>query len=209
MGGREQEEESRDDGRPCAPCGITSGLLLTSTSTTATTVQRHQTPFHLYHRYHRHIPRALDGLLDVYRSGETRTADGWKWGLHATVSSIANPRIVYSTGSLNPVVDEAVIAAALKANSEFYLLDSWAHLPAIHRRPGLHTWLLSVDRTPTTFVPTYIRCPPCLDQYRCQRQGSQREKGKCPLRRRTCPNRCVRVSRTPGWALQPPSLQPP
>ncbi|KAG6811829.1 hypothetical protein H0H92_005626 [Tricholoma furcatifolium] len=64
-------------------------------------------------------------------------------------------RIVYSTCSLNPVENEAVLAAALKANPDFYLVDVSDKLPALKRCPGLTSWRPSVDRTINTNYATY------------------------------------------------------
>ncbi|KAF1940294.1 S-adenosyl-L-methionine-dependent methyltransferase [Clathrospora elynae] len=52
-------------------------------------------------------------------------------------------RMVYSTCSMNPVENEAVVAAAIEAcggNSKVQLVDCSDHLPNLKRKPGLNTW---------------------------------------------------------------------
>ncbi|GJE86312.1 RsmB/NOP family class I SAM-dependent RNA methyltransferase [Phanerochaete sordida] len=64
-------------------------------------------------------------------------------------------RIVYSTCSINPVENEAVVAAALKSIPGFELVDMSNHLPGLIFRPGIKTWTPFVDRFVTTKFPTY------------------------------------------------------
>lgn len=52
-------------------------------------------------------------------------------------------RLVYSTCSMNPVENEAVVAAAIDAcggNSKVQLVDCSNHLPNLKRKPGLNKW---------------------------------------------------------------------
>lgn len=52
-------------------------------------------------------------------------------------------RMVYSTCSMNPVENEAVVAAAIEACggvSKVRLVDCSEHLPNLKRKPGLNTW---------------------------------------------------------------------
>ncbi|THH31848.1 hypothetical protein EUX98_g2353 [Antrodiella citrinella] len=64
-------------------------------------------------------------------------------------------RIVYSTCSLNPVENEAVIVGALKSIPGFVLVDVSHQLPGLVSRPGLASWKPSVDRTMDTEFQTY------------------------------------------------------
>lgn len=68
-------------------------------------------------------------------------------------------RLVYSTCSLNPIEDEAVVAEALRRNQSFELLDCSAHLPGLLRCSGLSTWRVyekgTKSDTELKHVPTY------------------------------------------------------
>ncbi|KAL5514498.1 hypothetical protein ACEPAG_2587 [Sanghuangporus baumii] len=56
------------------------------------------------------------------------------------------PRIVYSTCSLNPVENEAVVAAALNSVPGFELVDVSDTLPSLVRRSGTSSWRPAVGR---------------------------------------------------------------
>ncbi|GAB0491969.1 hypothetical protein MMPV_003227 [Pyropia vietnamensis] len=98
-------------------------------------------------------------LADVPCSGDgtlRKAPDLWrKWnpnnghGLHRLQLAIAirgkqllrpGGVMVYSTCSLNPVENEAVVAALLRATPSIRLLDVSDELPGLRRRPGLTTW---------------------------------------------------------------------
>ncbi|KAF9004637.1 S-adenosyl-L-methionine-dependent methyltransferase [Cyathus striatus] len=64
-------------------------------------------------------------------------------------------KIVYSTCSLNPVENEAVVAEALTSNLDFELVDVSSRLSELVRRPGLTSWRPTVDKSVTTTYATY------------------------------------------------------
>lgn len=99
-------------------------------------------------------------LCDVPCSGDAtmrKSPDIWtRWaagngnGLHSLQLKIATRgaqllkvggRLVYSTCSLNPIENEAVVAALLKeCGGALELLDVSSELPELKRSPGIHEW---------------------------------------------------------------------
>ncbi|KAF8804768.1 S-adenosyl-L-methionine-dependent methyltransferase [Phlegmacium glaucopus] len=110
------------------------------------------------------VPCSGDGTIrknmGIWKSWQTMDANGLH-GLQVRILLRAmkmlkhDGRIVYSTCSLNPVENEAVIAEALRINPEFELVDVSAKLPQLKRRPGLTTWRPTADRSAAVTFSTY------------------------------------------------------
>lgn len=59
--------------------------------------------------------------------------------------------VVYSTCSMNPVEDEAVISTCLaQANGHFRLIDPDSHLPGLKSVPGMTSWTITTKDLTTT-----------------------------------------------------------
>ncbi|KZT34790.1 S-adenosyl-L-methionine-dependent methyltransferase, partial [Sistotremastrum suecicum HHB10207 ss-3] len=95
------------------------------------------------------VPCSGDGTLrknlGIWKSWNTGNANGLH-GLQLRILERAmrmlapGGRIVYSTCSLNPVENEAVIASALNSTRGFELVDVSTQLPSLKRRAGLSAW---------------------------------------------------------------------
>ncbi|KAL9602247.1 MAG: hypothetical protein Q9219_001971 [cf. Caloplaca sp. 3 TL-2023] len=116
-------------------------------------------------------------------------------GLHATQVRIlvralqmakTGGRVVYSTCSMNPIENEAVIASAIErcgGLSKVAIIDCKDELPGLIRRPGLTTWTVT-DRT-------------CIDVYeswaQVQDHPGKLSEGMFPPKTQLPLDRCMRV----------------
>ena len=114
-------------------------------------------------------------LCDVVCSGDgtfRKNLDMWlKWnvqfgrGLHQLQKSIATQatkllkvggRMVYSTCSLNPLEDEAVVSSLLRqSQGSLQLVDCTGKLPALKRRAGISHWRV---RGKNAWLDSYAAC---------------------------------------------------
>lgn len=97
------------------------------------------------------VPCSGDGTFRKDPDALKRWHPGGGNALHATQVAVARRmarlvkpggHLLYSTCSLNPVEDEAVVAAILKENPEFELVEAAmdAGAPGMRYRPGVSTW---------------------------------------------------------------------
>ncbi|KAL6051390.1 tRNA (cytosine(34)-C(5))-methyltransferase [Balamuthia mandrillaris] len=96
------------------------------------------------------VPCSGDGTLRKNLDLWTKWTPGLGLGLHHLQLKIVTRaarllqvggRIVYSTCSLNPIEDEAVVYAILKrSQGSLELVDVSQEYPELKRRPGLYTW---------------------------------------------------------------------
>ena len=113
------------------------------------------------------VPCSGDGTLrkapDLWR----RWSDGLGLGIHRMQLHILQRalqmlkpggRLVYSTCSMNPIEDEAVVASALKelGTSAFMLVDVSSMLPDLKRNKGMEKWRV---RAEGTWYDTYDSVP--------------------------------------------------
>lgn len=109
-----------------------------------------------YDRILADVPCSGDGTLRKNLAIWKDWTTGNGVGLHSLQTRIlirgltllrAGGRLVYSTCSLNPIENEAVVAAALRHfKGEVELVDCSDMLPALKRRPGMTSWKVAPGR---------------------------------------------------------------
>ncbi|KAJ4359672.1 tRNA (cytosine-5-)-methyltransferase ncl1 [Didymosphaeria variabile] len=120
-------------------------------------------------------------------------------------------RLVYSTCSMNPVENEAVVAAAIEACggiSKVQLVDGSGHLPNLKRKPGLNKWKVydtsavpGGEKTAHLFNSwdAFVKAKQNYDKEEPERQFSSKISPGCfppiekPEEERIPLERCVRV----------------
>lgn len=157
-----------------------------------------QPPF-LFDRVLADVPCSGDGTLrknpDLW--GKWTTALGM--GLHRLQLAIAlrgvrltavGGRFVYSTCSLNPVEDEAVVLEILRrTKGAVRLLDMSASLVGLKRHPGLGTWrLMDKGSAPYTWYSDFAAVPESRRQQICASMfpGSAPEEAELRAQLRHC-----------------------
>jgi multisite-specific tRNA:(cytosine-C5)-methyltransferase len=98
------------------------------------------------------VPCSGDGTTRKNRTIWSEWAPGNALGLHVTQVRIlvralqmlkVGGRVVYSTCSMNPVENEAVVASAIErcgGSSNVEIIDCSSELPGLKRAPGLRSW---------------------------------------------------------------------
>ncbi|ELU39994.1 tRNA (cytosine-5-)-methyltransferase [Rhizoctonia solani AG-1 IA] len=137
--------------------------VLMVTNLDASIYPRIQTPTGkmLFDRILCDVPCSGDGTMrknyGIWKSWTVMNGNGLQLRILTRAMNLLKPggRLVYSTCSMNPVENEAVIAAALKKFPHFELIDVSGSLPELKRRPGLPTWRPAVNREMDTAYSSY------------------------------------------------------
>jgi len=121
----------------------------------------------LYDKIFIDAPSSMDGSFrkNIEARAEWNVTKAQK--LHKSLKSMlrrglelleVNGQLVYSTTSLNPIENEAVVAALLKEAPEtLELVDVESRLPGFHTRPGMSKW--KVMSQGLVFYETFEACP--------------------------------------------------